>query len=82
MPEGGRFKSYGDLKAKLHRILGLTGSVVDTTAEDIQPSFEAPTFQSKEPAESITVEVDDRYQKADSNVEDTMSYFQDLASKQ
>ncbi len=78
-PDGGRFKSYNDLKTKLHRVLGLTGSVVDTVAEDVSPTFSEPTFNSRETEEPKTVEVDDNYQAASSDVEDTMSYFQDLA---
>jgi hypothetical protein len=78
--EPGNFKSYAELKAKLHRVLG-EESVDMTTADQIsldevaQPKLQEkvidePTFVESSPAEMVSEDEDD-----------TLSYFAKLASQ-
>ena len=82
-PDGGRFKTYEELKTKMTRVLGLGGDSVEPkidTAEDVKLPWEGkPSFDTKESEPISTVEVDDNYTDSDSKG-DTVSYFEKLAN--
>ena len=82
-PQGGRFKTYDELKTKMHRVLGLSGSVSDSiVAEDVKLPWEGkPQFESKESETISSTEVNDKFSVEDNTSEDTLSYFQNLADK-
>jgi len=75
------YKSYDELKAKLHRVLGEGSEDTLTTAESISldETSSAPSFKSSEP------EVDAPTPKADNDDDDddddTLSYFAKLAAQ-
>jgi len=68
------YKTYDELKTKLNRVLGQEDMVM-TTAESVSldDPAPAPSQPTYEPVETST---------ASSNDDDTLSYFQKLASGQ
>ena len=80
-PDGGRFKSYEELKAKLNRILGLDGGAKELkseSAEELPSAYSQPSFGTKEPEQIGSTEVNDNFSSTESEV--TMSYFEKLAN--
>ena len=81
-PDGGRFKTYEELKTKMTRVLGLSGDSVEPkidTAEDVKLPWEGkPNFDTKDSEVIDSTEVDDKFTSADKD--DTVSYFEKLAN--
>ena len=82
-PDGGRFKTYEELKTKMTRVLGLGSDSVEPkidTAEDVKLPWEGkPSFDTKDSEPINTTEVDDKFTSGDDKG-DTVSYFEKLAN--
>lgn len=74
------FKSYEQLKARLDKVLGLTGAVASNTAEDTPvQTFEAPEASTATSAPTATATVAQEANTEDED--DTLSYFAQLANE-
>jgi len=77
------FKSYEELKTKLHRVLGLAGSVKPrTTAESAPWEDAAPTAQAKTPKTAFAkpVAADEGFGGGDED-DESMEFFKKLAAE-
>jgi hypothetical protein len=77
------YKSYDELKSKLHRVLGEGSEDTLTTAESISldETSSAPSFKSSEPeVDAPTPKADSQEDDSDDD-DDTLSYFAKLAAQ-
>ena len=82
-PDGGRFKTYEELKTKMTRVLGLGGDQTEqiASAEEVSPVFEQPKFDTKETETIGSTEIDDKFvSDSGDKSADAMSYFKKLAN--
>lgn len=77
-----QFKSYGELEARLHKVLGIDGSSVDTTKADdlIDPDFDMNNMSKSEEAKEHKSSTKSEEVPASDDDDDDLAFFKSLAA--